>query len=364
MTTPENFLKDSEKIEDNPEGERKKFSVFRIVVFCLLGVIVLTAGILPYEITVPHAAFRDAKSIEIVNGLGSRKIGALLKKEGVIRSKWAFVIYVSLRGQASSLKPGTYVFTPLPITEIAKILIQGTPNERAITIPEGWSIKDIAQYLKKEGFADSEKIEDQTFVSATALTKRSPVFHDKPPRSGLEGYLFPDTYRIFKTASTQEVMVKMLDNFDKKFSQELREETDRQHKKIFEMITMASLIEKEVISEQDRALVSGILWKRIAAGIPLQVDATLIYAKKIAEGGTTVSAKVSLADTKIKSLYNTYTHRGLPPGPIASPGLSAIYAALHPRESPYLYYLSTPEGKTIFSKTLDEHNQAKHKYLK
>lgn len=358
MITPENFLKDNEKIDGKPEGEKKKFSVFRLVVFCFLGGIIFIASILSYEIYFPHAVLSDSKSVEIVNGLGSRKIGALLKKEGVIGSKWAFVTYVSLRGEASSLKPGTYTFTPLPITEIAKILIQGTPNERTITIPEGWSIKDISEYLKKEGFADLAQFEN------TSPAKHSPVFEDKPANHNFEGYLFPDTYRIFKTASTQEIIAKMLENFDKKFSQELREETTRQHKKIYEIVTMASLIEKEVISDEDRALVSGILWKRITIDIPLQVDATVIYAKQIAEAGTAASAKISLADTKIKSPYNTYAHRGLPPGPIASPGLSAISAALHPKESPYLYYLSTPKGKTIFSKTLEEHNQAKDKYLR
>lgn len=364
MIVPENFLKDIEKSDENLKREKQKFSVFRIFIFFVLVGVILIAGILPYEIYLPHAAFGNAKSVEIVNGLGSRAIGSLLKKEGVIRSKWAFVAYVSLRGEASSLKPGTYVFTPLPITEIAKILIQGTPNERAITIPEGWSIKDISKYLKKEGFADLAQLENTAIVHADTPAGHSPIFQDKPTDHNFEGYLFPDTYRIFKTASTQEIIVKMLENFDKKFSQELREETGRQHKKIFEIVTMASLIEKEVISDEDRALVSGILWKRIAIGIPLQVDATLIYVKQIAGAGTGISTKVSLADTKIKSPYNTYTHRGLPPGPIASPGLSAISAALYPKESPYLYYLSTPQGKTIFSKTLEEHNQAKNKYLR
>lgn len=364
MTLSENFLSDSEKIAENPEREKTKFSIFRIVIFGVLGGIMLIASILPYEIYMPHAAFNDTKSVEIVNGLGSREIGELLKKEGVIRSKWAFVTYVSLRGEASSLKPGTYIFTPLPITEIAQMLIQGTPNEQTITIPEGWSIKDISEYLKKEGFANAAQFENMTLAYAGIFAERSPVFRDKPADRGLEGYLFPDTYRIFKTASAQEILFKMLDNFDKKFSQELRDETNRQHKKVFEIVTMASLIEKEVISEEDRALVSGILWKRIAADIPLQVDATVIYAKQIAGADRQTSAKVTLADTKIQSSYNTYAHRGLPPGAIANPGLSAIFAALHPKESPYFYYLSTPEGKTIFSKTLEKHNQAKNKYLK
>ena len=132
---------------------------------------------------------------------------------------------------------------------------------------------------------------------------------------------------------------------------------------MYEYIIMASLIEREVVSEEDRRLVSGILWKRLDAGIPLQIDATLVYIKNQESGvrnqGNTISAK----DKKTDSPYNTYLYRGLPAGPISNPGLSAIKAAISPKESPYFYYLSTPDGRTIFSQTLEEHNLAKAKYL-
>ncbi len=154
----------------------------------------------------------------------------------------------------------------------------------------------------------------------------------------------------------------MLENFSSKFSLDLRAETMKQEKTIYQIITMASLIEKEVTSESDRALVSGILWKRLSLGIPLQVDATINYIKK-ERGTSSPSGKISILDTKIESLYNTYKYAGLPKGPIDNPGISAIKAAIHPKESPYLYYLSAPDGKTIFSKTLGEHNAAKAKYL-
>ena len=126
---------------------------------------------------------------------------------------------------------------------------------------------------------------------------------------------------------------------------------------------MASLLEREVVSDKDRAIVSGILWKRLDRGIPLQVDATVLYAKK--QQATTALAQSALTfkDLAIDSRYNTYKYRGLPLGPIGNPGLSAIQAAIHPAASPYLYYLSTPDGRTIFSRTLNEHNAAKRKYL-
>ena len=150
----------------------------------------------------------------------------------------------------------------------------------------------------------------------------------------------------------------MLDNFDKKVTSDIRREIERQKKTLFEIITMASLIEKEVRTEEDRSVVSGILWKRLSIGMALQVDATIVY---ITGKNTT---RISSEETKINSPYNTYRRPGLPPGPIANPGLSAIHAAIYPKESPYLYYLSTPDGNTIFSRTLEEHNKAKSRYLR
>ena len=150
----------------------------------------------------------------------------------------------------------------------------------------------------------------------------------------------------------------MQDNFDKKITPELREEIQQQGKTIFEIVTMASLIEKEVREKEEKEIVSGILWKRLENKIPLQVDATITYitGKK--------TTKISKEETQIDSPYNTYKYLGLPPGPICNPGIDSIEAAIYPKSSEYWYYLSTAEGKVIFSKTLEEHNLAKAKYLK
>ena len=150
----------------------------------------------------------------------------------------------------------------------------------------------------------------------------------------------------------------MLENFDLKLTLELRQEIASQEKTIFEIVTMASLLEKEVRTLDDRKLVAGILWKRLENKVPLQVDATVAYitGKK--------TTKVSKEDTEIDSAYNTYKYLGLPLGPICNPGIESIVASLYPQDSNYWYYLSTPEGETIFSRTLQEHNIAKAKYLK
>ena len=236
-----------------------------------------------------------------------------------------------------------------------------------VTIPEGWTNKEIIKYLEQHKLVKSTVFHNLAFLGGGL--DGFEFLSDKPENTGLEGYLFPDTYRFFKDAGEKEILTRFLQNFDKKFSAEFREEIKKQKKSVFEIITIASLVENEVVSDEDRALVSGILWKRLEKKIPLQVDATLAYIKKQDSSYAAIfkpqdGHRFSKEDTKIDSPYNTYKYAGLPPGPISNPGLSAIKAAIYPQKSPYFYYLSTPDGKTIFSKTLEEHNKAKTKYFK
>jgi UPF0755 protein len=181
---------------------------------------------------------------------------------------------------------------------------------------------------------------------------------DKPDYRGLEGYLFPDTYRIFKGSSPSEVLEKMLDNFDSKLTEEMRLEIERQGKTIYEIVTMASIVEKEVRSEADMKIVAGIFWDRIKYGQPLQSCATLAYILGVNK------KQYSLEDTKTDSLYNTYQNKGLPPGPIANPGLRALEATIYPEYTDYNYFLSSSDGETIYSVTYDEHLRNKAIYLR
>src|SRR3989344_7770707 len=360
MTLAEDTKQNSFSQPPNPNDadydRQRRGRLLAVLALCLFFV-------LANEVFMSHTTYSGTREVEISQGLGSRKIGALLKKEGVIRSKWAFVTYVSLIGKASSLKPGTYTFSNDSISKIARDLIHGANYERTITIPEGWSNREIADYLEKEGVVSAEKFLGA--VGPEAKKRLKPLFglfDQMPKRQGLEGLLFPDTYRIFNNAQTEEIVDKLYGNFYEKLYHEFSIVIVRP-RNMYEYIIMASLIEREVVSEEDRRLVPGILWKRLDAGIPLQIDATLVYIKNQESGvrnqGNTISAK----DKKTDSPYNTYLYRGLPAGPISNPGLSAIKAAISPKESPYFYYLSTPDGRTIFSQTLEEHNLAKAKYL-
>lgn len=282
--------------------------------------------------------------VVIEQGQGTRAIAQELEKKQLIRSSWFFQGYAFLKGVSHKLQAGEYDLSPsLSLAQILTKLATGDIAKETITVIEGWNMRDIAWHLQGRNMFRAEELFElgqKSFLAEYAFLQ------DKPAFVGLEGYLFPDTYHVRKGESLESVVKKMLTNFEKKYNAELRAETKRQGKTIFQIITMASLIEREVQTIEDKHIVSGILWKRLAKGIALQVDATVDYATG-----------------KTDSLYNTYQYPGLPLGPIANPGLESILAALEPTENPYLYYLSTPDGTTVFSKTLEEHNIAKAKYL-
>lgn len=282
------------------------------------------------------------------------QIASGLEREGLIKNEFLFNFFVILRGAQTKLQAGEYSLSPsMNVTQIAKKFILGETMQIKVTIPEGFTLKQIESELSSE-------------LQRTILCQFSPkdfndefdFFKDALGGGNLEGFLFPDTYHFSIGATEEEIFRKFLVNFDKKLTPDLRQEVEKQDKTIFEIITMASLLEKEVKSLEEKKLASGILWKRLKNNIPLQVDATIIYitGKK--------TTKVSKEETQIDSPYNTYKYIGLPLGPICNPGLESIKASIYPEISEHWYYLSTPKGETIFSKTLEEHNIAKAKYLK
>lgn len=209
-----------------------------------------------------------------------------------------------------------YVFIKLPGYIKRKTMEKSVASEVAVTIPEGLNSGQIGEILEHAGLFPQNEF-------AVAAAK-------------YEGYLFPDTYRFYKTSDAEQVIVRMQENFDKKLASEILIEISRQKKMLKDIIIMASLLEEEVKGTEDRKLVAGILWKRLKLGMGLQVD----------------------------SAPDTYRYRGLPPSPISNPGLDAILATVYPMPSPYLYYLSGQDGKTHYAKTLEEHVLNKYRYLK
>ena len=189
------------------------------------------------------------------------------------------------------------------------------------------------------------------------MTKKYSFFSLLPKGVSLEGYLFPDTYFFSQKLTSEDIVKKFLTNFDNRLSSSLREEIKKQGKKLEDIIIMASIIEREVKNEEDKKTVGGIFWNRIKNGQPLQSCATIAYI--LGEN----KKQYSFEDTRIDSPYNTYLNQGLPPGPISNPGLSSIEAAVYPNGNTYNYFLSDPEtGKTIFSRTIEDHNANKYKF--
>jgi len=303
-----------------------------ISICIILGLIII---VFVLQIFLPKSKSIGKEMIfSIVKGEGSKEIALNLEKEGLITSASVFRIYVLTIGISGKLQAGKYELSPsMSIYEIAKKLDSGDIVTKNITIPEGFTIKQIEERLNTE--MNMEMKIDSSF----------------------EGYLFPDTYLISYDANPQEILKMMQDNFEKKLTSDLRTEIERQNKTIKEIITMASLIEKEVISFEDKQTVSGIFWKRIKSGMPLDSCATIAYILGIDKW------RYSYEDTRIQSPYNTYLNLGLPEGPICNPGLESIKAAIYPEASQFWFYLSAQNGETIFSKTLEEHNAAKVEYL-
>ena len=271
--------------------------------------------------------------IKIEKGASLSQVSKKLKDSGVISSELPFNLVVRILNQQKKIKSGDYFFNdPVSVFSAAMRLIGGDFEVEPVkvVVKEGDDLNDIAK-----AFSGFEYFNQEEFFK---LAKKS------SPET-LEGRLFPDTYLFLPSASAGDVLRAMNENFKSKAGSV---EPDA--------LIMASLIEKEVPDSAERKIVSGVLWKRLKIGMPLQVDAVFPYI--------TGKTKVSLEDLKINSPYNTYSRKGLPPAPICNPGLDAIGAALNPQDSPYFYYLSGRDGQTHFAKTFEEHLSNKEKYLR
>lgn len=331
----------------------RKFAI--IIIACLL-VLFFCLFIFSYHLQVPLSKNIEEKIFVIEKGKGSEKIAANLRKEGFITNKWAFFYYIWLKNKSAKLQAGAYSLSPsMSALEIAKKIIKGDVIKDwiKITIPEGWTNQRIEARLIESGILIPKEYEFYRVA-----TEDFPFLADRPLGPSLQGYLFPDTYYFDKETFIGDAVKKMLSNFGRKLTKDLEKEIKKQGKTIHDIVIMASILEREVITDEDRAIVSGIFWKRIKNNYPLQSCATIAYVLEKDKW------RYSYKDTRIESPYNTYLNIGLPPTPINNPGLSTIKAAIYPQETEYNFFLTDPEtNKTIFSKTLDEHNQNKAKYF-
>ncbi|MFW0862245.1 MAG: endolytic transglycosylase MltG [Candidatus Komeilibacteria bacterium] len=334
------------------EYKKKKFELNKFLLILFLIILVWFFG---------SALFNNNESGEmelfvIQPGESVSSIANRLQEKDLIDSEFGFKAYLQLTDKGSELKAGEhYLSTKMSVKEIVEtLMIASSQPDTQITIIEGWSNLDIAEYLNV-----NLGIKVNDFIAATTRDYSDYTF--LPSRNiedYLQGYLFPDTYRILPDASSEDIVGKMLDTFETKVYVPNLSIIQKSSMDLHDILTLASIVEMEVSSEADRKLVADIFLRRLADNYPLQSDATVNYVTKSGRAQSTIN------DTKIDSPYNTYKYSGLPPGPIGNPSISSIKAVLNPVTNTYYFFLTTKDdGRVIYSRTYDEHLQNKAKYL-
>jgi UPF0755 protein len=322
------------------EQQKKKTLFYRRLWSCF-GLFLLTLyGYVSYYILVPPPTFPIGTIFEIPDGATLRETAQILEKRGIIRSSFALRAYIALVKDNHLIISGFYLLPEKEsLSMIAERIVVGEYriNRVKILIPEGFDVWSLTKTLTSA----MPTFDGEKFLS---IAKKE------------EGYLFPDTYFFFTIVTPEEVVAKMRENFYEK-TKPITGKIAASGRSLSDIVIMASIIERETATPADRRIVSGILWKRIKLKMPLQVDAAFSYVN----GKSTYD--LTLNDLQIDSRYNTYKYRGLPPGPIANPGLDTILAALEPTETPYLYYLSAKDGTMHYAKNFEEHKKNKLKYL-
>lgn len=359
--------------------------------FTIIGVIflIIILGVavyfyLDYQVQQPlNKSSTESRLFEVAKGEGVRKIAKNLENSNLIASDIHFLFYYFTEKRSSTLKSGKYCLSPsLNIPEIFKKIGEGDslPTRLSLSFPEGLRLSQIQNKLESWGLISNKGLEQlkiEEFKEEFAFLK------DAPDSASLTGYLYPGSYsfncepvevdckkeKIIKCKSrdAKKIAKKFLSTLGKRIDSKLEKKIKNSDKSFFEIITMASLLEKEVRTYKEKRIAADIFWKRISKGEPLQSCATIAYAlrENKDEEWTFEEMRNKISKARKKDFpYNTYKNKGLPPGPISNPGIGSIKAALNPKETDYKYFLANPEtGETLFSKTSKEHNKKIEKYL-
>lgn len=303
----------------------------------------------------PASSAHRAARVVVPAGGGVAGAASSLQRAGVVRSALAFNVYARWRGQSGHIKAGRYVLSgDMTLGQILRELLVGpgasTAERVRVTIPEGYTLKQIADTLQAAGVTDGGALLQQ----ATDRDAIAEMHADFPlPKNSIEGYLFPDTYFFAPHTAPGAVLDRMLADFGARFARPYAGGLDESGRSLADIVTIASLIEREAKAPADRPRIAGVIANRLNRGMKLGIDASVLYAIGRHKD------RVTFKDVAVDSPYNTYRHTGLPPGPIANPGLSSLLAALRPEKSDYLYYVARPDGSHIFTRTVAEHEAAK-----
>lgn len=320
---------------------------FKLILAIVLLIGAGFAGWLAWALTVPYGSLpADGVVVDIPRGTSRRGIARLLEEKGVIRSALAFELLSRWRSSVE-LQAGEYQFTgAAPATEVFRKIAEGRVFFHPLVIPEGLNMFEIAERVEKAGLA--------TRADFLAVARDASPIRDLVPRAAsLEGFLFPATYGFPRSTTARDIAAAMVQRFRGAWAAFPAEGRNPRNLSPAEVVTLASLVEKETGIAEERPLIAGVFYNRLARRIALQCDPTVLYATHLAGKYDGV---IHQSDLRLDSPYNTYRHRGLPPGPIASPGAEALRAVLYPPETDYLYFVADTKGGHFFSRTISEHN--------
>lgn len=328
---------------------KKQPRFFRITVWVLGSVFILvisTFAVLDILLSPVNSKNDAGIAVVVPKGSGVSAIGKILEEKNLVRSSLLFRYAVWRERLAGKIQAGTFKLRQdMSTVEIASAMTKGT-SDTWITIPEGWRNEEVAE------------------AYAAALTDTFNADEFLAAVKGKQGHLFPDTYLFPKEASASTVIRVMTQTLDRKVTGQMLEDLKVQRRTLDEVLTLASLIQREAKHPEDMKVVSGILMNRLKLGWALQVDATLQYIKGYDAQEETWWGVPTGYDKSIRSAYNTYLNSGLPPGPIANPGLDAITAAIYPTETDYFFYITGNDGQMHYAKTVEEHNENIQNYLR
>ncbi|MBI4321652.1 MAG: endolytic transglycosylase MltG [Chloroflexi bacterium] len=302
----------------------------------------------------------------IRKGETASTIATRLETSRLISNAWLFRVVARLRGVENRLEAGEYLLRRnMTVNEIIDELQGGRYLGSMITVIEGWRMEEIADLLHKRKVVDRAeflRLANSAFFDAEFLRSR-------PPNSSLDGYLFPDTYRVPPGITASDLITTMLKNFGEHFDGPMREQATKRGLTIHQVATLASIVEREAAVAGERSIIASVYLNRLKRNMPLQADPTVQYAVAAARLGQVDEngywkKSLTTADLAFDSPYNTYRYRGLPPGPIANPGLASLKSALEPAETDFLYFVARDDGSHAFARTLQEHDSNVSKYQK
>ena len=328
--------------------------LFALVVLFALAGCGAAAFVMYQRINQPYRGYDAAEQfVDVPPGVGSRSIGERLAAAGVVRDPWTFRVALYISGQGRHLKAGEYRFDrPMRPSEVIDKIALGDVFQISLTFPEGLTIAEMSKIFESHGFGTAAD-----FVAAARDVE--PIRAIDPVARDLEGYLFPETYALPRKTSASKLVRLMVSRFDHVLTPAVREAAAAHNLSVRQLVTLASIVEKETAKPEERPQVAAVYHNRVRIGMALQCDPTVIYA--LTRAGR-YDGNLHRDDLMFDSPYNTYRYPGLPPGPIASPGRASLEAAANPASVDYLYFVSRNDGSHEFARTLDEHNRNVQKY--